>query len=110
MGNGGAALVTGGAQRLGRAMVMTLARRGMDVAVHYHSSREAAENVVREVSSLGVRGVALKADLLDRGETAILVPAAAEALGQPLTVLINNASVFEHDTIGTATEGCAGRK
>jgi NAD(P)-dependent dehydrogenase (short-subunit alcohol dehydrogenase family) len=45
----------------------------------------------------------LEADLLDRAATARLVPEAAEALGRPLTVLVNNASIFEHDTIRTAT-------
>lgn len=97
------ALVTGGAQRLGRAMVLELARRGADVAIHYNSSRGAAEDLVREVEDLGRRAVAFRADLLNRGETARLVPAAAAALGGPLTVLINNASIFDYDTISSAT-------
>jgi NAD(P)-dependent dehydrogenase (short-subunit alcohol dehydrogenase family) len=99
----GAALVTGGAQRLGRAMVLELARRGTDVAVHYNSSRAPAEDLAAEARALGVRAAALGADLLDRPATAGLVPAAGAALGAPLTVLINNASIFEHDTIETAT-------
>ena len=45
----------------------------------------------------------MQADLLDRPATAALVPAAAAALGRPLTVLVNNASIFEYDTIATAT-------
>ncbi len=99
----GAALVTGGARRIGRALALTLARRGLNVAVHYNSSAEEAEAVVAEIEAHGVRGVALKADLLDRHQTRDLVPAAASALGCPLNVLINNASIFEHDTIHTAT-------
>lgn len=99
----GAALVTGGGQRIGAALVLALARRGLDVAVHYHGSREAAEAVVAEARGLGVQAEALQADLLDRAATAALVPAAAAALGRPLTVLVNNASIFEHDTIATAT-------
>jgi NAD(P)-dependent dehydrogenase (short-subunit alcohol dehydrogenase family) len=98
----GAALVTGGGQRLGAAMVLALARRGVDVAVHYNGSRDGAEAVVAEARGLGVTAVALLADLLDRLATADLVPAAEAALGQPLGVLVNNASIFEHDTIATA--------
>ncbi|MEL6959617.1 MAG: SDR family oxidoreductase [Pseudomonadota bacterium] len=98
-----AALVTGGAARLGRAMTLYLAERGFDVAVHYNGSATAAEVVVDEVMALGRKGVALQADLLDEAQTEALVPAAASALGQPLTCLINNASIFEYDTIETAT-------
>lgn len=100
---GGAALVTGGAQRLGATLVRTLAGRGLDVAIHCHRSRDAAEALADEVRGLGVRAEVVEADLLDRDATAALVPAAAAALGRPLTVLINNASIFEHDTIATAT-------
>ncbi|MFO1105754.1 MAG: SDR family oxidoreductase [Amaricoccus sp.] len=103
MGGGGAALVTGGSQRLGRAMVLELARRGLDVAIHYHRGADAAEETAAEARALGVRAAILCADLLDRAETARLVQDAAAALGRPLTVLVNNASIFEHDTIATAT-------
>lgn len=99
----GAALVTGGAVRMGRAISLCLAEQGLDVAVHFNSSREAADRLVLELKSKGVRAVAIKADLLDRHETKALVPSVAEALGQPLSVLVNNASIFEHDTIETAT-------
>lgn len=103
MNRNGAALVTGGAQRLGRAMVLDLAARGTDVAIHYNTSREAAEALVAEARALGVQAAAIGGDLLDRAATARLVPEAAAALGQALTILVNNASIFEHDTIETAT-------
>ncbi len=97
------ALVTGAARRLGRAMALELASRGHDVAVHYAGSREEAEATCAEIRALGRQAVALQADLLDEDATAALVPAAAEALGGPLTVLVNNASIFEHDTLASAT-------
>jgi NAD(P)-dependent dehydrogenase (short-subunit alcohol dehydrogenase family) len=100
---GEAALVTGGAQRIGAALVRRLVARGAAVAIHSHGNREAADKLAEEVRSTGVEAAVLTADLLDRGETATLVPAAAAALGRPLTVLVNNASIFEHDTIATAT-------
>jgi NAD(P)-dependent dehydrogenase (short-subunit alcohol dehydrogenase family) len=101
--SGGAALVTGGARRIGAAMVRSLAARGLDVAIHCHSGREAADELAGEIREGGVRAAVVPADLLDRAETATLLPRAAQALGQPLTVLVNNASIFERDTIATAT-------
>ena len=97
------ALVTGAGRRLGRAMALHLAGRGHDVAVHYNASAHEAEAVAEEIRAIGQRAVAIGADLLDEAATAGLLPAAAEALGGPLTVLVNNASIFEHDTLETAT-------
>ncbi len=98
-----AALVTGGARRLGQAIVRDLAASGTDVAIHYNSSRDEAEALAAEMRGLGLRAAAIGGDLLDRSATARLVPAAAEALGRPIDLLVNNASIFEHDTIATAT-------
>ncbi len=97
------ALVTGAGGRLGRAMALRLAERGHDVAVHFAASREGAEETAVQVRALGRRAVALRADLLDDGEATGLLPDAAEALGGPVTVLVNNASLFERDTLGSAT-------
>ena len=97
------ALVTGAGARLGRAMALRLAERGHEVAVHYNGSREGAEETVRAVEALGRRAVALQPDLLDEGQTARLLPQAAEALGGPITVLVNNASIFEYDNLSNAT-------
>lgn len=96
------ALVTGGAQRLGRAMALDLATRGYDVALHYASSADAAAQTVVEITAMGRRAVALQADLLRDAETEQLVLRASDQLGQ-LSVLINNASIFEYDTVATAT-------
>ncbi len=96
------ALVTGAGKRLGRAMALYLAKRGHDVAVHYASSAADAEAVAEEIRAMGRRAVTLQADLLVEAETEALIPAAVAALG-PLTVLVNNASIFEYDRIETAT-------
>lgn len=98
-----AALVTGGAQRLGAAMSRFLAARGYPVAIHYNTSSAEADALVAELKAAGADAVALGADLLDEAATEGLVARAAEALGQPLTCLINNASIFEYDTIHSAT-------
>jgi NAD(P)-dependent dehydrogenase (short-subunit alcohol dehydrogenase family) len=97
------ALVTGGAKRLGRAMALYLAGRGHDVAVHFGGSRDEAEQVASDIRAMGRRAAALSADFLVEDEVRALGPAAAEALGGPITVLVNNASIFEYDNIGTAT-------
>ncbi|NJS40634.1 MAG: SDR family oxidoreductase, partial [Rhodobacteraceae bacterium] len=96
------ALVTGAGKRLGRAMALYLAKRGHDVAVHYASSSAEAEAVANEIRAMGRRAVTVQADLLVEAETEALIPAATAALG-PLTVLVNNASIFEYDSIATAT-------
>lgn len=99
----GRALVTGGARRLGRAMALYLAGRGYDVAIHYASSAEEAESASDEARALGVTAATLYADILNEAEVRALVPAAAKALGGPLTVLVNNASIFEYDNIRSGT-------
>lgn len=98
----GAALVTGAGDRIGRAIAVRLAELGFDVAIHYGRSAEGAAETARLVEAAGTRAVTLQADLLDLDATEALVGRAVEAVG-PLSVLINNASIFEHDTIATAT-------
>lgn len=99
----GRALVTGAGARLGQAMAVYLAGRGWDVAVHYAGSAEGAGESVALCEAQGGRAVALQADLLDAGAAEALVPRAAQALGGPLTLLVNNASIFEYDRLETAT-------
>lgn len=94
------ALVTGGGARIGRAMALYLGQRGYDVAVHYASSKDGAEQVAQII---GGKSLAIQADLLDEKQVQGLLPAAAKALGGPITCLINNASIFEYDTVKTAT-------
>jgi NAD(P)-dependent dehydrogenase (short-subunit alcohol dehydrogenase family) len=98
------ALVTGAARRIGREITLYLARRGFDVAVHYASSAEEAEQTAAEIRTLGRKAAVLRADLLDEEATAGLVPAAVAGLGGPLTLLVNNASIFEYDSLQTATK------
>lgn len=95
----GAALVTGGARRIGRAIALRLARAGYDIAIHYGSSRDEAEAAAEAVRALGRRAAVVQADLTVEAEVRGLVPAAVRALG-PLKALVNNASVFEDDRVG----------
>lgn len=97
------ALVTGGAKRLGRAIALALADAGFDVAIHYAASATDAEATAGEIRARGRGAATLRADLAREAEMADLVPAAAAALGGPLGVLVNNASVFERDSWHDAT-------
>jgi NAD(P)-dependent dehydrogenase (short-subunit alcohol dehydrogenase family) len=90
------ALITGGAQRLGRAIALALASAGFDIALHCHSSAGSAAATAAEIARLGRRCVTLRADLAQEAETTSLLPDATAALG-PVGVLVNNASRFERD-------------
>jgi NAD(P)-dependent dehydrogenase (short-subunit alcohol dehydrogenase family) len=93
------ALVTGGGQRIGRAIVLALARSGYAVAVHAHRSVAAAGELCASITAAGGVAAVVTCDLADHDAVIGLVPAAAAAVG-PLTLLVNNASVFEPDGIG----------
>lgn len=95
----GAALVTGGGKRIGKAICLELARAGFDIVVHYRGSRDAAEAVADEVRALGRRSATVSGDLSREDQVRGIVPAAVAAIG-PLAVLVNNASVFEDDRVG----------
>lgn len=98
-----AALVTGGAKRLGRAICLGLAGAGFDVALHYGGSAAEAKGTAEAIQALGRRAVVLRADLAREAEVAALLPAAAASLGRPIGVLVNNASAFERDEWDDAT-------
>ncbi|MGO7163908.1 SDR family oxidoreductase, partial [Rhizobium johnstonii] len=91
------ALITGAAKRIGRAIAEDLAANGFSVAIHANGSIGEAEELVAELRRKGYRATALQADLTDIGETGELITRASEALG-PLDLLVNNASVFQHDS------------
>jgi NAD(P)-dependent dehydrogenase (short-subunit alcohol dehydrogenase family) len=91
-----AALVTGAAQRIGRAIALDLARSGFDIALHHHTSADAAEATAAEIRAAGRRVVVLRADLADETQTSQLLPQAGAAIG-PIGVLVNNACPFDRD-------------
>lgn len=96
-----AALVTGSARRIGRAIALALADAGYAVALHANRSRDEAEGLAADIRGKGGRALAVVADLADPVAVQGLVPATA-ALG-PLTLLVNNAGEFEFDDIATLT-------
>jgi NAD(P)-dependent dehydrogenase (short-subunit alcohol dehydrogenase family) len=94
-----AALVTGAAKRVGRAIALALAEAGHAVAIHTHRSVEPARALAEEIARRGGRAGVVQADLSDHQEVAGVVAAASRAVGA-LTLLVNNACEFERDEIG----------
>lgn len=90
---GKVALVTGGAHRVGRAIVLALAGRGASIALHYGSSEDAARRTAGEVAALGVEAWPLQADLSRPDEIDALFAAAAAKAGR-LDILVNSAASF----------------
>lgn len=93
---GRTALITGASRRIGRAIALSLADEGWDIAIHYGSQADAADALRAEIVAGGRKAAILSANLENARETSMLVGAAADALG-PLTCLINNASLFIED-------------
>jgi len=93
-----AALVTGAAKRIGRAIAEDLVADGFSVAIHANGSLAEAVSFAAELRQKGHQAVAIKADLANVDETEELVGKACEALG-PLDLLVNNASIFLEDSL-----------
>lgn len=91
--SGNTALVTGGAHRVGRMLVLALAQAGADVIIHYGRSIEAARQTAMDVQEMGRRAWLLHADLGDLSAAAELMEHAWKM--QPVDFLINNAAIFE---------------
>lgn len=96
----GAALVTGAGRRIGQALALEAARAGYDIAVHVRAEPDEAQETVDAVQALGRRAVAVAADLADETAVRALIPAASAALG-PVSLLVNSASAFLDDRVGT---------
>ena len=97
------ALVTGAADRVGAAMARRLAREEWAVVIHYRSSGEKAAALVQDIQAAGGKAASLQADLADRSQRATVVARARELFG-PLTLLVNNASIFERDALSDLDE------
>ena len=96
MSERGAALVTGGARRIGRALVTAAADAGYDVAIHVRAMDDEAEAAAADVRARGRKSTILACDLRKESATVALIGEAEAELG-PVTLLVNSASVFEED-------------
>ncbi len=96
-------LITGGARRIGRAIALALAADGHRIAIHHHRSRKQAQTLADLIRADEGTAITLEADLADEEAAAALVERAAEGLGGPVTLLVNNASVIVRDDLLSAT-------
>jgi NAD(P)-dependent dehydrogenase (short-subunit alcohol dehydrogenase family) len=91
------ALVTGGARRIGRAIVENLAANGFAVAIHCNRSVDEAAALAEEIALAGGKAMVVAADLTDMGAVATLADRVTAELG-PLGLLVNSASIFKDDS------------
>src|SRR5882724_2889893 len=101
--NGRVALVTGGAIRLGRAISLALAARGMRLVINYHSSDEEAEQTLKDVEAFGTEAIAIQADVSKNDDVDRMVSSAIDHFGV-IDVLVNNAAIFYHKDFIDLTE------
>lgn len=92
-----AALVTGGAQRIGHGIVLALAEMGFDIALHYNHSRAQAAKIADEIRNMGVTCEIFPCDLANETETAKLITQVKKKFPR-FNLLVNNASIFEKST------------
>ncbi|MBD2862714.1 3-oxoacyl-[acyl-carrier-protein] reductase [Paenibacillus oceani] len=95
---GKAALVTGASRGIGRAIALSLAEAGADVAVNYSGSEQAAEEVVRHIESLGRRAFKVKADVASSAQVEEMVKQVLDQFGK-LDILVNNAGITRDNLI-----------
>jgi NAD(P)-dependent dehydrogenase (short-subunit alcohol dehydrogenase family) len=91
---GKAALVTGGARRIGREIALQLAAAGAEVTVTYRTSRAEAEETIKAIKDLGRLAIAVECDVRSENSVRDAVVAAVNFHGH-LDVLVNNAAVFQ---------------
>jgi NAD(P)-dependent dehydrogenase (short-subunit alcohol dehydrogenase family) len=99
---GKVALVTGGAKRVGKAIVQALAARGCKLVIHYHTSQAEAEETAQELHAVGREAIALQADVTQEVEVERMLDAAVARFGR-IDILVNNAAVFFRTPIDTLT-------
>lgn len=100
--SGKIALVTGGAKRVGKAIVQALAARGCHLIVHYHRSQPQAQETVRALRAAGHRALALQADITKEDQVEAMIEAATAHFGR-IDILVNNAALFYRTPVETLT-------
>lgn len=97
------ALITGASRGIGRAAALLLARRGYQVAVGYHSARDAAHAVVQEIAASGGSAMAVQADVADSAQVQRMVREVTATLGD-ITLLVNNAGIAQSALLTDVTD------
>lgn len=95
---GKVALVTGASRGIGRAIALTLAEAGADVAINYSGNEAKAMEVVAEVEKLGRKAIAIKANVANAQEVEDMVNQVLDSFGK-LDILVNNAGITRDNLI-----------
>lgn len=94
-------LITGSARRIGRMFALACAKAGADIIIHHAHSDSDAESLQAEIAKIGRRSRIYQADFSDSSQTQSLIPLINQSL--PIHYLINNAAIFESDTLESST-------
>lgn len=97
------AIITGAAKGIGRAIALRLAEDGMNIAINYRSNDVEANNLVDEINKLGVRAIAIKADISDFAQAEGLIKDTLKVFGR-IDVIVNNAGVTKDSLLLRMTE------
>ncbi len=97
------ALVTGASRGIGRGIAVCLAKQGASVAVNYHSSANEAQDVVKEIESLGQKAIVVKADVAKSDQVKTMVEKVVQEFGR-IDILVNNAGVLNFKMLDQITE------
>lgn len=100
---GKTALITGGTSKLGREIAIALAKEGVNIIIHYNKAEKVAKNLCNYINALGVKGYELKADFEKENERKKLIEKALK-IDRELSILINNASIYQSPERGTFDE------
>ena len=98
----GVAIVTGGSKRIGKSIVKKLSFLGWKVIIHYNSNKNDALSLQKEIQKKGGAASIIKANLNSSKATEELISKSEKKFGK-LTLLVNNASIFENDSVHSLT-------
>jgi len=101
--SGKTALITGAAKRIGGTLALALAREGVRIAVHYNHSEQEAAALCSEIKGIGGQAWPVRGNLEDPGETETIFRESVARAG-PIDILVNNASIFDVETIWQMTD------
>lgn len=97
------AIVTGAAKGIGRAIALRLAEDGMNIAINYRSNDVEANNLVEEINKLGVKAIAIKADISDFAQAEELIKDTLKVFSR-IDVIVNNAGITKDSLLLRMTE------
>ncbi|MCK0162962.1 3-oxoacyl-[acyl-carrier-protein] reductase [Marinobacter sp. S6332] len=100
---GKVAIVTGGSRGIGRHIALKLAQRGADVAINYRSRQSDAEDVIKELEEIGVRAMAIQANLANKPEARGVIREVNKQWGR-IDILVNNAGITRDKTMKKLTD------